>query len=332
MSERTALFIRKDPFDTSTGYSDALKSLGWRTCLYHFNSKWAVEEFIKNENVSMIFTSCKFGLRSLPIDIINNRKIAVIIDVAGMDDDCENIIIDIENKLPYCIEDRDSPFTLNFSIDKIPPAGNILRAIPKTICASRDVAMFGNYESNHEHFVSWALMLVKHLDTTNRTYDVWGGDIWDKIGLRGAIPRKDLLPKAADIYASSRVCLNLSEDGSINESMFMVPLCGGLQITNAHNPDLPDVVGSFMRLSQSGFVSCMDELLTDRDFYEPTDILSSAMDVAEHDTYFNRLGLIFKLLGWQDDEEGARIKGASLATKHTWEMERKIEERPTKAV
>ena len=62
------------------GYVDALRHLGWRVYLGDPKTKLCCRQWIEKYGIQFIMTSSRYGVRQLPIQVINDNQVTVIID------------------------------------------------------------------------------------------------------------------------------------------------------------------------------------------------------------------------------------------------------------
>ena len=70
------------PMIVQHGYVDAMEYLDWKVYAYDPETKMECSKFIEEYGVRLIFTGSKYGIRQLPIDIINRNKVKVIVAVS----------------------------------------------------------------------------------------------------------------------------------------------------------------------------------------------------------------------------------------------------------
>ena len=63
------------------GYVDALRYLGWKVYVGNPKTKLGCRKLIEEYGVQLIMTSSRYGIRQLPIQVINDNQVVVIVDV-----------------------------------------------------------------------------------------------------------------------------------------------------------------------------------------------------------------------------------------------------------
>ena len=63
----------------ANGYADAFDRIGWDHMVCAPKTRLQMIQVLQRYDIQMIFTACKYGTPQLPVDIINQRKIKVVI-------------------------------------------------------------------------------------------------------------------------------------------------------------------------------------------------------------------------------------------------------------
>jgi hypothetical protein len=215
------------------------------------------------------------------------------------------------------------------NLTHLPLAGNMVKALPPTCSIMTDVAMVANF--NHRQGIMRHLIepLFKRLDLLDYSYQAFGDNIWHLAGLSYNGPLVGDTTKLAHIYATAKVCPNvhterqISLQACVNERSFMIPLCGGIQVSD--NPIISEYLGEHCKVavSTTDFINKVIELVENQSL-NFDQIRASVEYVAHNHTYFNRLVNIFRraeLLEFADDAE---TNGYRAAVRHCWEMDARL--------
>ncbi len=328
------------------GYVDALEYLGWK--VYHGDpkTKLCCRKWIEEHGIQLIMTHSRYGIRQLPIKVINDRNVAVAVDVLPLNSTDSTI------NGPYEFAHDDEP-TLIGKIHEVvahshfephlwaeymtkwkdllhlPLAGNLMRALPPTCSTITDVAMVANF--GHRQGVMRQLIepLFKRLDLLGYSYQVFGDHIWQLAGLSYNGPLVGDVSKLAHIYGTAKVCPNVhaekqvGQQAFINERSFMIPLCGGSMVTD--NPLTDKYLGDYCDIASST-TDFMNKVIgsveaKSRDWDK---IKKGVEHIAHRHTYFNRLTDLFNKLGLLGFAEEIETEGQRAAVKHCWELGARI--------
>lgn len=348
--DKCALYITRPGMTFSMvqhGYVDALRSLGWKVYCCDPQTKLGCRKLIEQYNVRLIFAHSKYGIRQLPVDVINANNVIVFLNVLPLNSNhytidgpyeyacCSelNIIQHIKNIVLYThIEEHMWSKYLSGWLDSdhklvhIPFAGNLLKAFPPIRTFLTDVAMVANLAHKPVMTQKLILPLFKRLAILDYNYQVFGDDIWTKIGLYHNGPLLDCIDKLAHIYATARVCPNIHTKQQVdsmicvNERLFTIALCGGIQVVN--NPLAHKYLGEHSIVAQhtTNFIGQVIDIIQNYEEYSPN-IMETIEYVAQNHTYFNRLAALYNILGDQESADHINRYHKRLANRHCWKME-----------
>lgn len=322
------------------GYIDALFAMGWKVYCCDPKTKLGCKQLIESYGVSLIFTHSRYGIRQLPIDVINDRGIAVIVNVLpfesidGAHTDEAMILDHIKLAILHTHLQPDVWSTylnnwmgLSVPLIHLPMAGNMIRALPNNCASLTDVAIVANLK--HRPIVTKKLIipLFQQLDILGYSYQIFGDELWQQTGLdyNGPLP----IDKLAQVYATAKVCLNIHTREqvemrtSVNERLFTISLCGGYQIVNS--PLAAEYLGEHVTIASktTTFITHTLRAITDTD-YRLAQIRGAVEYVSHHHTYFNRLASIFRSLLWIECLEKAEMIGHDNAVRHCWEINARL--------
>jgi hypothetical protein len=324
------------------GYADALRYLGWTVIVRKAQWKQEVRKIIEQYDVRMIFTCCKYGLRQLPISVINQRGIVVVvralmfnkenIDLGGttecVDPTDPYLVQSIERKIVHTkcdIRMLGKYYHRWGEIDEplivLKNAGNLLRATPKSMAMIHDISMVMNLRHRQDVVATHLDPLLNRLKGRYR-FNCYGDSVWQGLG----IPARHLdegHKHVATIYGQSLVCPNLHTSPqrlhslSINERTFSIALAGGNQVCD--NPLVPIEFGDLIDSDStpSGFVQLVERHLCSPDQRFDRTRKLVEFTTGKH-TYFHRLRTIFEILRMKDwiievDRAIARVGRTHLA-------------------
>ena len=217
----------------------------------------------------------------------------------------------------------------NIEILHLLSAGNIIQAMPTTCSILTDVAMVANF--NHRQSIMQSLIcpLFNRIDLLGYSFQLFGDDAWRLAGITHNGKLIGGISKLAHIYATAKVCPNVhtqsqvSLQAYVNERSFMIPLCGGVQVSD--NPMISKYLGSHCVVAGSitDFMNKVIGLIEDQ-----TDrfcnIRAGLEHVSSHHTYFNRLETLFKALGLHEYATEIMDKARRIAIRHCWEIDAKL--------
>ncbi len=328
------------------GYKNALEHLGHRVFICNCPTKYHTQNLIEEQDISLIFTSCKYGIRQLPIDIINKRKIGVIVEalpwnskelfVDGpyeVSDPCDiDTINQIDSKFVHTkiIEELWSEH-MNCWIDNginlghLPYAGDLMGATSRDFTAQFRSCFVGNLSHKQERFDTFILPILERLRFLNLSCRIYGDKTWGSV----SIPNHGVLydhQKLSDLYSQSIICFNFHTEAQINaqayinERSFTIQLYGGKQVTD-------------MVLSRQYFEKCIDigdnttkfiqhlEGIIKRPLKRFLEVRNAINNAADNHTYFNRLCTIFEGLDMRDDLAECCRVGLKLSSSYKWDMD-----------
>lgn len=332
------------------GYVDTLRSLGWKVYVCDPKTKLGCQTIIEKYNISLIMTHSKYGTRQLPVDTINDNRIAVAVEVLPLNDngltidgpyECSRIdepallrTIDnivIHTRIEPCAWHRYmTGWTSNdIKFIHLPVAGNMINALPPTCSVMTDVAMVANFSHRPEIFKNVVAPLFARVDLLGYSYQAFGDELWHKSGLQYSGPFYGDTSQLAHIYASAKICPNVHTEIQVrdqiclNERSFMIPLCGGLQVSD--NPLATKYLGLHCEVATS-VTDFIQKTITEIDNqYDRTNrIKLSAEHVSHNHTYFNRLSNLFTAFGLEVLSDETRDKGRREATKHCWGLDARL--------
>lgn len=353
MMNKTALYIPR-PGVTSAmiqhGYVDALRLLGWQVYVGDPKTKLGCRKLIEKYGVRLIMTSSRYGMRQLPVQVINDNQVMVTVDALPLNQN------DITIDGPYEFAHNDEPDlakeiqtivvhtriephlwskymcnwqNVGINITHLPMAGNIVRALPSTCSILTDMVMvanFGHRQNIMRHLVE---PMCKRLDILGHSYQAFGDKIWELAGLNYNGPFVDDNNRLAHMYATAKVCPNIHTEEQIviqayvNERSFMIPLCGGIQVSD--NPLISKYLGSHCEVANSvtDFIQKVIALVEDQP-QRMEKIRAGVEFVANNHTYFNRLIDLFNAIGWYNQAVSVRERGNRAVVRHCWEIDARL--------
>lgn len=340
------------------GYVDALRYLGWKVYFGNPKTKLCCAKWIEEYGIKFIMTFSRYGMRQLPIQIINDNQVTVIVNALPLNstnsvidgpyefahDDEPGLIKEIQKVIvcTYLEQNVWSEYMCgwqNSGIDIIhlPVAGNMLKALPSTCSVLTDVAMVANFSHRQSIMKKLIEPLFQHLDLLGYSYQVFGDNVWQLAGLNYNGPLIGDISRLAYVYATSKVCLNVHTEkqvvlqACVNERSFMIPLCGGIQVSD--NPMISKYLGQHcvVATSTTDFINKVIGLVDDH--LQRFDRIRAGVEhVAHNHTYFNRLTSLFNATGLLKFADETRTKGERAAVRHCWELNARLsaEERGVK--
>jgi len=349
---KCALFIPR-PGDNYNmicrGYVMALRAMGWRVYVEDPKTKLGCRSIIEKHGISFIFTHSRYGVRQLPIDIINKNDVTVFVDVLPLNDD--ELTIDGAYEMAHSDEPDvlnqvnslvlhtkiekhlwDSYFKTwleNYDIVHLPAAADIMNALPDTCSPMVDMAMIANF-ANKQGVMKYVIEpLCRRIDLLGYSYAGFGDEIWARAGLSYQGHMLLCGNNFANIYANAAVCPNVHTEQQvklnalINERSFMISLCGGIQISD--NP----LTGRYLSDS-SEFASSITDYINkviksiecQHDRFDR--IRVGVKHVANNHTYFNRLRDLFDVAAFTGLCDEIEKFGNRKAFSHCAEMDAKI--------
>jgi len=349
---KCALFIPR-PGDNYNmifrGYVMALRAMGWRVYVEDPKTKLGCRSIIENYGVSFIFTHSRYGIRQLPIDVINKNCVTVFVDILPLNNN--GLTIDGSYEMAHLDEpdvlDRIDSLVLHTKIEKhlwdsyfevwmrdhhiihVPAAADIINALPDTCCSIVDMAMIANF-ANKQGVMKYVIEpLCRRIELLGYSYAGFGDDIWARAGLSYQGNISLCGNNFANIYANAAVCPNVHTEQQvrlsafINERSFMIPLCGGIQVSD--NP----LTGNYLSDS-SEFASSITDYIgrvvknieCQNNRFDR--IRSGVKHVANNHTYFNRLCDLFDASAFDGLCREIKKFGNRKAFSHCAEMDARI--------
>ena len=336
------------------GYIDALRHLGWKVYVGDPKTKLCCGEWIKKHGIQLIMTHSRYGIRQLPIQIINDHDVTVMVDVLPLNPanatingpyefahgDEPDLMKEIDSVVAYTNFEPHIWSTYMFGWQKnginlihIPVAGNILKAIPPKCTTLTDVAMVANF--SHRQGVMRNLIdpLFKRLDLLGYSYQAFGDNIWQLAGLNYNGPLVGDIAKLAHVYATAKVCPNIHTEKQVatqayvNERSFMIPLCGGVQVSD--NPITVKYLKQHCEVATSttDFMNRVFSLV-ESDSRNFDKIKAGVEYVSSNHTYFNRLAKLFGVSivpGLYELSNEVKDEGQRAAVRHCWEMNARLD-------
>lgn len=332
------------------GYVDALRHLGCKVYVGDPKTKLCCRKWIEQYGIKFIMTHSRYGMRQLPINIINENNIAVAINILPFNpnditidgpyefahDDEADLIKEIDSVITY------TNLTMNtwseymcgwknsgINIVYIPVAGNMMKALPPTCSTLTDVAMVANFEHRQDIMKKLIQPLFNRIDLLGYSHQVFGDKIWGLAGIANNGPLLGNMSKLAHVYATAKVCPNVhtarqvSLQACINERSFMIPLCGGIQVSD--NPMAAEYLGPHCIIARSttDFINSVIGVVEDQSKCFDK-IRESVEHVAHNHTYFNRLTDIFNAIGLTSLGNEIKENGERSAVRYCWEMDARL--------
>jgi spore maturation protein CgeB len=295
-------------------------------------------------------THSRFGVRQLPINTINDNGVEVIVDALPLNEGNKTI------DGPYDYAHDDEPTLIreinkatvhtklgkhlwkeymNGWIDKgvdllhLPVAGNIVKAMPPSCSLMTDVAMVANFTNRQGVMNHLIEPLFNRLSLLGYSYQAFGDDAWQLAGLNYNGPLLGDTNKLAHVYGTAKVCPNvhterqISLQSHINERSFMIPLCGGTQVSD--NPMTTKYLGTdcVVATSITDFIQKVIWLAGSSENRNEM-VRNLSEHVANNHTYFNRLSHLFDIMGLHGLSDEVDIKGQAFAVKHGWELNARL--------
>lgn len=350
MSNPAALIIPTGgdgPSMVAQGYTDALRYLGWAVIVRRARWKQEVSRIIRDHDIRLIFTCCKYGLSQLPIDTINERNIGVAVrslmfnpqgqSLGGttecVDESDPDIVASIAHRLVYTDASPEAMryFNMWWELDQpiltIPNAGNILRSCPESMAMHHDVTMVMNL-AHRQDVIPTHLDPMLHRLRGRFRFNCHGDSIWSRVGV-SVSPLIDGHKYVASQYGQSAVCPNLhtvpqrEHRLSLNDRAYAISLAGGNQVCD--NLLAKEVFDGLVECDStpSGFVQAVE-----RSLLRPSERFAKTMDtvslVSERHTYFNRLIQFFDAFGMADMVENTRRAIVRVKDRHLEEIGQRI--------
>jgi len=333
----------------AVGYRSALKSMGFDVLVYTPKTKLQTKDVIDKFDVDIIFTTCKYGLKQLPIEKINEQHIKVIVDVLpckksglyidGPYEQADQFDIEVVEKLNHVLlktviepslwdEYLSDWVSTGKSMCHTPYAGNLFVPQPRHFSNTFPLSFIGSFKNKRDRMKSHIMPIIHRLEFVGIPYDIIGDDSWSDFYING---RKAFISEQekSDYYGNSIVSPNfhstkqIETQAYLNERSFAIQLCGGLQITDMPLASSVFDNNVFVADTPAKFISLLEDLMsnTNKRFDR---IVQSVTNAAYNHTYFNRLHSIFSGLYMNECAEKCDIDGKRLANLHIWSLEPKL--------
>lgn len=330
------------------GYADTLEYLGWKVYRGDPKTKLCCKKWIEEYGIILILTHSRYGIRQLPIKCINDNNVMVVVDalplnsanvtVNGTYEYAHEDEFDLISKIAIKVVHTRLETNLwskymcgwgDIGLICLPAAGNMIRALPPTCSVLTDVAMVVNFDHRQEIMKNLIEPLFKRIDMLGYSYQVFGDKIWQLAGLTYNGPLECDASKLAHIYATAKVCPNVHTSKqvilqtSVNERSFMIPLCGGVQVSD--NILVSKYLESHCEVATSttDFMNRVIGLIENQpNRFEK--IKASVEHVAHNHTYFNRLAELFNTMGASELVSEVETKGKRAAVRHCLELNARL--------
>lgn len=351
--DKRALYIPRPGFSSKmiqNGYVDTLRDLGWKVYVTDPKTKLGCQKIIEEYGVRFIMTHSRYGIRQLPIGTINKYKVAVAIEALPLNpdnlaingpyefahEDEPDLIREVDNVIIHTRMEKNvwNKYMIgwkcyNLKVILLPAAGNMIKALPPTCSVLTDVAMVANFGHRQEILKNLIEPLFKRIDLLGYSYQAFGDQFWHTAGLHHNGPLYGDVSKLAHIYATAKVCPNVHTEQQVvnqaclNERSFMIPLCGGLQVSD--NPMAIKYLGLHCEVAKSttDFINKVIDLVENQSG-RIDKIKAGAEHVAHQHTYFNRLNCLFRILGFSELAEQTATNGQRAAVRHCWELDARL--------
>lgn len=337
MKNKSVLIIPGHLQSVSQGYRDAFTHLGWTVFVHDPKCKLEFIKFLEQHDVDMIMTTTKFGIRQLPIDLINSKGIQVVIHVLPHNSQntgfCGeyrkmlygeiDIIKQIQNRYLWS-QIPDPSYCKYFDLLKghriyhLPFAANIFKAKPRNFDVACDVAYVDCFINKQQRLRTFFSKVIERLKFIQADVRVWSDINIDALSFtnNGMLDNQGMLP---EIYAGALVCPNIHHEDELgvclNEQYYQIGICGGLQVV-----DNPIAESAFVATTLSKFIKSVTTVIEDEFRRDPEEINEQILHFAHDHTYLVRLAQMFKnidhVYAQQIDCESQEV-----AKKYCWEME-----------
>ena len=332
----------------ANGYADAFDRIGWDHMVASPKTRLQMIQLLHRHEIKMIFTLCKYGTRQLPIDIINQRKIKVVVqallfnarnETFGGTSECVDpsdpyTLSEIESKIIHTniepgtgLWDRyfHRWFEMDMPLAHIPLAGNLVRGLPRSVEKTHDIACVGNFGHKADVLGGWVMPMLARLPSARTSFH--GDSAWNHAGRVDVRPLRHGYHFTRDIYGSAKVSVNLHSREQrdlralVNERTFTIPLCGGFQVTD--NPVASKYLGDHVVVANNPteFIVAVETAVAKPPMWHRT----AASIVAHKETYFNRLASIFGTFRMTEDQSRCQSVGQELALNHVNTLEEMYE-------
>lgn len=324
---KTALYIIAPMVNKNyeaDGYLNVLKELGWHTLQFHPQSKIEVKDLIVNDNLRLIFAPSKYGVRHLPIDIINEYGVCVVVKpllFAKDDTDLWNLAriknLLIESSVhPSVTEEYFSKWhDTGLEPTHILPAMDLKLNVPESLNKTIDIAITVKYVD--KELTGWINTIVERAIINNFTVSVVDLTKIDLLSIINTMGRSKIVCNLHD-----RTCrLQLK---TIDQFDLLAMFCGSSLITN--NIVVAKIFKNDVVFTKTvtQTIRYIEQVLVN--YERPTeDLLRISTFVANEHSYYNRLIQIFHHLGQIEYIDTLETISKRFCIKRTWEMQAKLE-------
>lgn len=324
---KSALYVMAPTVDRNyeaDGYLSALKELGWNTFQYHPHTKDEIRDLIINHKLSLIFAPSKYGVRQLPIDIINEYDVCVVIKpLLFIQDDTDlcrlkeikNLLI--ESSIDPSVVEEYLPKWCNAGLKptQILPAVDLKSAMPESLNKTLDIAVVAGYADKELN--NWIKTIVDRAAVSRFTVEIV--DLM-KIDLSSVI----------NIIGRAKIVCNIHDQThrlrlkTINQFDLLSMLCGGPLVTN-------NLAVSQIFKDDVVFVKTITQLINHIEYtlrncvWPAKNSLKISAVIARQHSYFNSLMQIFQHFGWLEDMGSLETASGRLSIQHAWEMQARTE-------
>lgn len=306
------------------GYLNALTQIGWNTLKYHAQTKAEIRNLIVNNNLSLIFTSSKYGVRQLPIDTINEYGVGVVIKpLLFIQDDTDlyrlkeikNLLI--ESSIDPSVAEEYLPKWCNAGLKptQILPAVDLKSSMPESLNKTLDIAVVTGYPD--KELTSWVKTIADRAAVNRFTVEI--------VDLM-----KTDFPSVINVIGRAKIVCNIHDQTHrlrlkiINQFDLLSMLCGSSLVTNslAVSKIFKDDVVFVETITQ--VVNHLEQMLAN--YERPTEeLLRISTFVAHQHSYFNRLMQIFHCFGWLEYIESLETASVRLSIQHAWKIQARLE-------
>lgn len=316
-----------DKSHEADGYLDALKELGWRTFQFHPQTKAEIRDLIINHNLSLIFTTSKYGVRQLPIDTINEYGVCVVIKpLLFIQDDTDlyrlkeikNLLI--ESSIDPSVAEEYLPKWCNAGLEltQILPAVDLKSSMPESLNKTLDIAVITGYPD--KELTKWVKTIADRAAVNRFTVEIVDLTKTD-------LP---LFQPVINVIGRAKIVCNIHDQTyrlrlkTINQFDLLSMLCGSSLVTNSLTVSkiFKDDVVFVETITQ--VVNHLEQALAN--YERPTEeLLRISALVAHQHSYFNRLIQIFHCFGWLKYIESLETASKRLSVQHAWGMQSRSE-------
>lgn len=327
MMNKTALYIIAPIVNKNheaNGYLNVLKELGWHTLQFNPQSKAEVKDLIVNDNLRLIFAPSKYGVRHLPIDMINEYGVCVVIKpLLFIKDDTDlwnlarikNLLI--ESPVHPSATEEYFPKWYDTGLEPVHilPAMDLQLSVPESLNKTIDIIITVKYVD--KELTGWINTIVERAIINNFTISV--------VDLT-----KTDLPSIVNAMGQSKIVCNLHDRicrlqlKIIDQFDLLAMFCGSSLITN--NTAVAQIFKNDVVFTKTvtQTIRHIEQALVNYEL--PTeDLLRISTLVAYEHSYFNRLMQIFHHFGHLEYIDTLETISGRFCIKRTWEMQAKLE-------